>query len=99
MQRADVDCIVDACPFCHLQFDQGQYELAGLQGKEFSIPVLHYSQLLGLALGYSPEELGIYLNRTQNSEFYTKLGEMAENKFPGKKLGEGIDSQKGGVPV
>ena len=39
MQKADVDCIVDACPFCHLQFDQGQFELADLQGKEFSIPV------------------------------------------------------------
>lgn len=85
MQKADVDCIVDACPFCHLQFDQGQFELADRHGKEFGIPVLHYSQLLGLALGYSPEELGIHLNRIQNTEFYTKLGEIPENKFPGKK--------------
>ena len=37
MQRADVDCIVDACPFCHLQFDQGQYELTEPSRKKFNI--------------------------------------------------------------
>ncbi|KKH45366.1 CoB--CoM heterodisulfide reductase subunit B [Methanosarcina sp. 1.H.A.2.2] len=99
MQSANVDCIVDACPFCHLQFDQGQIELADRLGKEFNIPVLHYSQFLGLALGYSPEELGIHLNRIQNSEFYTKLGERAESRFPGRKLGAGTGLEKGGVPT
>lgn len=89
MQEADVDCIVDACPFCHLQFDQGQAEIEDRFGTEFNIPVLHYSQLLGLALGYSPKELGIHLNRIQNREFCEKL----ESRLTERLLGTGAGSK------
>lgn len=62
MRRAGVDCIVTCCPFCQLQFDLGQLELANElePGEEpFNIPVLFISQLLGLAMGLSPQELGM----------------------------------------
>jgi len=75
MKKAGVDCIVEACPFCHLQYDSGQVELAKA-GKVFEIPVIHYSQLLGMALGYSFEEVGLHLNATRNLEFESKVARI-----------------------
>ena len=77
IQKSGVDCIVDACPFCHLQYDGGQVELAK-SGKEYNLPVVHYSQLLGMALGYSPEEVGLHLNEIVNPEFEEKIRILQE---------------------
>ncbi len=73
IKATGVDCVVDACPFCHLQLDVGQTEIKKKFDMEYGIPVLHYSQLLGLAMGYSPEELGIDQNIVQNEEFMKKI--------------------------
>ncbi len=57
MKEAGVDCIVDICPFCHMQFDAGQGEVNEQYGTDFGIPVFHLAQLYGLAMGLSKEEL------------------------------------------
>jgi heterodisulfide reductase subunit B len=62
MRGAGVDCIVDVCPFCHLQFDGGQKDL-NIDEKD-QIPVLHLSQFYGLAFGVDKSELGLELNTT-----------------------------------
>ncbi len=75
MKKAGVDCIVDACPFCHLQYDAGQAELAKT-GKVFNMPVVHFSQLLGMALGYTPEDVGLHLNEVVSPGFEAKIAEV-----------------------
>lgn len=80
MKKAGVDCIVDACPFCHLQYDWGQAELAGA-GKIYNLPVVHYSQLLGLALGRTPEEVGLHMNEIRNEGFEEKIAFIQKKTF------------------
>jgi heterodisulfide reductase subunit B len=79
IKEAGVDCIVNACPFCHMQLDAGQQEIEKAFGKTYEIPVLHYSQLLGLALGFPPEMLGIHLNAVQNRDFVEKIKLVMED--------------------
>ena len=57
--RAGADYIVTPCPLCHTALDA--YQDKALAGREVTrnIPVLHLSQMIGLALGYSREALGI----------------------------------------
>lgn len=57
MEAAGVDAIVNVCPFCHLQFDQGQIEVNEKYGTNYSIPVFHLAQLYGLAMGLDADEL------------------------------------------
>lgn len=79
IKESGADCIVNACPFCHMQLDTGQLEIEKATGKVYDIPVLHYTQLLGLSMGFPPEMLGIHLNAIQNSEFTEKLAKLIED--------------------
>ena len=53
------DCVVTGCPLCHLSLDAYQPEIDRMNKKGCSIPILHLPQLVALALGYSPQELGM----------------------------------------
>jgi succinate dehydrogenase / fumarate reductase cytochrome b subunit len=56
---ADADCLVTPCPLCHLNLDLQQPLAEKVVGRELNMPVLHLPQLLGLALGLEPKELGM----------------------------------------
>ena len=53
------DCVVTGCPLCHLSLDAYQPEIEKMNKKGYSIPILHLPQLVALALGHSPQELGM----------------------------------------
>jgi succinate dehydrogenase cytochrome b subunit len=56
---ARADCLVTPCPLCHLNLDLQQPQAARVVGRELDMPVLHLPQLVGLALGLAPKELGL----------------------------------------
>jgi succinate dehydrogenase / fumarate reductase, cytochrome b subunit len=56
---ADADAIVTPCPLCHLNLDLQQPDAAKVVGRDLDLPVLHLPQLVGLALGLEPKELGM----------------------------------------
>jgi succinate dehydrogenase / fumarate reductase, cytochrome b subunit len=56
---ADADCLVTPCPLCHLNLDLQQPLAEKVVGRELDMPVLHLPQLVGLALGLEPKDLGL----------------------------------------
>ena len=56
---AGADCLVTPCPLCHLNLDMQQPEAAKVVNRDLGLAVLHLPQLVGLALGFEPKELGM----------------------------------------
>jgi succinate dehydrogenase / fumarate reductase cytochrome b subunit len=56
---ADADCLVVPCPLCHLNLDLQQPLASRTVGRPLAMPVLHLPQLVGLALGLEPKQLGM----------------------------------------
>jgi succinate dehydrogenase / fumarate reductase cytochrome b subunit len=56
---AAADCLVTPCPLCHLNLDLQQPLAERIVGRELQMPVLHLPQLVGLALGLAPDQLGM----------------------------------------
>ncbi|MBD3226573.1 MAG: CoB--CoM heterodisulfide reductase subunit B [Candidatus Lokiarchaeota archaeon] len=61
--EVNADCFITICPFCGVQLDLVQMKVEEKYNEKYNIPVLYYTQLLGLALDLDPEMLGFDLNR------------------------------------
>lgn len=81
MEAAGADCIIDVCPFCHLQFDVGQKEVNEKYGTNFDIPVFHLAQLYGLAMGLSADELTLDAQIIDSDPVLKKLVAEADNQI------------------
>ncbi|MDT8860863.1 CoB--CoM heterodisulfide reductase iron-sulfur subunit B family protein [Alkalihalobacillus sp. MEB130] len=58
-KSAGADCMVTPCPLCQMQLDMYQPNAQKGFGEDITMPILHLPQLIGLALGFEPEELAI----------------------------------------
>ncbi|MBO8168730.1 MAG: CoB--CoM heterodisulfide reductase iron-sulfur subunit B family protein [Thermoanaerobacteraceae bacterium] len=58
-KKAGAHCVVTPCPLCQMQLDMYQPDSQKSFTEDITIPVLHLPQLIGLALGFNFEELGI----------------------------------------
>jgi succinate dehydrogenase / fumarate reductase cytochrome b subunit len=56
---AGADCLVTPCPLCHLNLDMQQPEAAKIVNRDLDLAILHLPQLVGLALGLEPKQLGM----------------------------------------
>jgi succinate dehydrogenase / fumarate reductase, cytochrome b subunit len=55
----EADCLVTPCPLCHLNLDLQQPLAEKYGGRDLGLPILHLPQLVGLAFGLDPDELGL----------------------------------------
>jgi succinate dehydrogenase / fumarate reductase cytochrome b subunit len=68
------DCIVTPCPLCHLNLDSRQPDVEKVIGEKLGLPILHLPQLIALALGVSPKELGLERHIVSTKPILEKLG-------------------------
>lgn len=58
-REAGADCLAVACQMCQMNLDLGQTAATKKHGDLEETPVFYATQLLGLALGLSPERVGL----------------------------------------
>ena len=68
------DAMVTPCPLCHLNLDGYQPKAASQARRQIDMPILHLPQLIGLAMGISPTELGLKKHIVSTAPLEVKLG-------------------------
>ena len=58
-QNAGADCITVSCPMCQVNLDLRQKDIRKQTGRDYGMPIIYITQLLGLSLGIAPDDLGL----------------------------------------
>jgi len=73
LSQNSVDALVLMCPFCSIMFDDNQRKIEQKFQEQYSLPVLYYPQLLGIALGIDEKALGLRMNRVSTKGLMEKI--------------------------
>ncbi|MGD8813593.1 MAG: CoB--CoM heterodisulfide reductase iron-sulfur subunit B family protein [Anaerolineales bacterium] len=74
----DADAIVTLCPICQLNLDAYQSNVNRHFGTDFNIPILFFTQMIGLAMGIQPKALGIGKEFVSAAAMVRKIGTEPE---------------------
>jgi heterodisulfide reductase subunit B len=73
IHEADVDVMGVICPSCFDSFDIGQIKVTKKFGLDFTVPPVYYFQLLALAQGLTPEEVGLDQHKLKPEKMLQRL--------------------------
>jgi heterodisulfide reductase subunit B len=76
-QESGAECLAVACPLCQVNLDLRQADGGKTHGPLRPMPVLYFTQLLGLALGLPPKSLGIDALTVSPRALLEKCGAVA----------------------
>jgi len=74
LKSVRAQALITVCPYCHLMYDLNQPRIERKFNQEFEIPVLHYPQLLALAMGFPSDELQLNRLRVRPDKILNKIG-------------------------
>jgi heterodisulfide reductase subunit B len=74
VKLVEAQALITICPFCHIMFDTNELRIERIFQETYGIPILHYPQLLGLAMGMTPEELAFNELRVDTSKLLQVIG-------------------------
>jgi heterodisulfide reductase subunit B len=76
-KSAGADAIAVACPLCQANLDTRQDDMAKRFGTHPQMPILYFTQLMGLSFGMSPAELYLHKHLTDAEKILEKVGQPA----------------------
>lgn len=68
------DCMVVTCPMCHLQLDAKQKAVESKYNLKLELPVVYFTQLIGLAMGLTSHELGLDKHFVSTDKLLARIG-------------------------
>ncbi len=71
------DLIVTLCPMCQLNLDAYQGDVNSFFKTDFHMPILYFTQLVGLAFGFDPDSLGVGREFVASKDTLAKIGAIA----------------------
>jgi heterodisulfide reductase subunit B len=94
----DADMLVTLCPMCQLNIDAYQAETNRFFNTNYEVPILYFTQLMGLAFGIDAKKLGIGKEFVDPRPALAKIGVEVEGEAPAprrrKKKDEGLPMPK-----
>ena len=81
------------CPMCQLNIDAYQGEMNHYFGTDYHMPILFFTQLMGLAFGKEPDELGIGVELVSSRNALANIGvevPTTQEPTPKRKKDEGL---------
>ncbi|MEK6532014.1 MAG: CoB--CoM heterodisulfide reductase iron-sulfur subunit B family protein [Deltaproteobacteria bacterium] len=85
LKKMGADAMVLCCPSCFLQFDNNQF-LMEKEGEKFGIPIIYFTELLGLAMGYDAIDLGLGQHRIDARPFLEKWKDAGKDSGAKKSI-------------
>src|SRR4030066_551310 len=80
IKKVGAQAMITICAFCHIMYETNELRIEKMFDEKYGIPVLHYPQLLGLAMGLSPEELAFNELRVDASKIVKLVNEGAKQE-------------------
>jgi len=72
-KKKGADAIVTLCPLCLFNLEIMQSKIKKIYKEDFKMPILFFSQLMGLAFGLSREEMGFSRSLIQTKQIWDKI--------------------------
>ena len=75
-KNAGANCVITACPLCQFNLDAKQKDIESKFALKIGLPILHFTQLMGLAFGIDAKELGLNRNVVSPNRILPQVAEI-----------------------
>ncbi len=74
------DCLATACPMCLMNLDLHQLSVNKKYNKNYNLPVFYFTELMALAFGAAPKEIGLNKHFVDPMPLVAKLNKKEETE-------------------